>query len=149
MKRAGQRPSATARDEGAEARFARVVGAFVADPKVTRGANAGFGRGALRTNGKIFAMISPREEFVVKLPVDRVRGLIASGAGRPFGAGRGRPMREWLVVDDPRAWVRLAKEALRFVGSVSRIEAHSRPGDAAPAESGRGVGAGRSAPRSR
>ena len=75
-----------------------------------------FGSDALTVNGSIFAMLT-RGELVVKLPAARVAELVASGNGMPFMAGRGRSMREWVVVavDDPRDWQTLAREALTFV----------------------------------
>ena len=62
-------------------------------------------------------MLSARGEFVVKLPRTRVDALVTSGAGVPFDAGRGRLMREWLVLT-PRSrgdWATLTEEARRFV----------------------------------
>ncbi len=60
--------------------------------------------------------------LVVKLPRERVDALIATGRGRPFGAGKGRPMKEWVTVttDAEETWASLAREALQFVGSKSR-----------------------------
>jgi hypothetical protein len=54
---------------------------------------------------------------VLKLPGARVAELIAGGDGQPFDAGKGRPMKEWVVLDErtARRWLSLAREALRFV----------------------------------
>jgi len=55
---------------------------------------------------------------VLKLPRQRVEALLVSGEGRPFDAGKGRPMMEWVMVEarvaDQR-WLSLATEALHFV----------------------------------
>jgi hypothetical protein len=42
---------------------------------------------------------------------------VASGAGTPFDAGKGVPMREWVVLSEraEKRWLPLAKEALAFV----------------------------------
>jgi hypothetical protein len=96
--------------------FARVIDAFAGDRKVSRGEGKGFGSGALKVDGKIFAMMSSKGEFVVKLPKFRVDQLVDRGQGRRFDPGRGRLMREWLVVESGTAqWVELAREAYRFV----------------------------------
>ena len=76
---------------------------------------SGFGRGALRYHGKIFAMLV-RGRLVVKLPADRVAELIGSGDGAAFDANKGTPMREWLSLEPESAidWLGLASEALDF-----------------------------------
>lgn len=77
----------------------------------------GFGSGTLQVGGRIFAMVS-QGRLVLKLPRERVAGLIAAGTGSPFDAGKGKPMREWVVLVDPtrQSSLSLAKEALAFVG---------------------------------
>jgi len=96
-------------------RLARVVEAFAGDREVSFGGK-GFGAGALKVGGKIFAMIDSRGAFVVKLPAARVAELIARGKGGPFDAGKGKPMKEWLTVTGaPTAWLALAREACTFV----------------------------------
>lgn len=102
-----------------EERFDRLAGTFAGRPGVTLpGADGsrGFGSSALKAGGAIFAMLT-RGRLVVKLPRTRVTELVASRAGEPFDAGKGRPMKEWLVVAeaDDDAWRELAEEALVFV----------------------------------
>jgi hypothetical protein len=86
---------------------------------VTWGAGRrGFGSNALCVDGRIFAIPRP-DELVLKLPSQRVAELIAGGDGRPFDAGKGRPMREWVVLGlpaEPR-WLQLAQEAWAFVAA--------------------------------
>ncbi len=113
--------------EKAEKAFAKVVDALVREddavspPDPSRGA---FGSNALKVDGKIFAMLV-RGELVVKLPRATVEELVVTGRGVPFDAGKGRPMKEWLVVRAPeRAWLGLAREAHAFV-KAARPEARS------------------------
>ncbi len=102
-----------------EERYATLVATLLGEPGVEPPSGRGFGSGALRTHGKIFAMRSSRDEFVVKLPRQRVAALVAAGGCVPFDPGHGRVMKEWLVVvaasDD--TWLALAREALAFVAA--------------------------------
>jgi TfoX/Sxy family transcriptional regulator of competence genes len=104
----------------AEERFAELAEHFGDQEGVElprEGSPRRFGSAALTVDGSIFAMLT-RGELVVKLPAARVAELVATGDGMPFTAGKGRAMREWVVVagDDPQQWHELAREALRFVG---------------------------------
>jgi hypothetical protein len=87
---------------GGEARFAALVEHFADRPRVTPPGAEGhraFGSCALKVDGSIFAMLHDGR-LVVKLPRERVSALVPSGAGEPFGAGKGRPMKEWVAVPD-------------------------------------------------
>jgi len=103
----------------AEQRYATVVAALRGGPGVTQGASKGFGASALKVNDKIFAMLSSKGQFVVKLPRPRVDGLLASGSGERFDPGHGRIMKEWLALepDSGEDWLALAREAKEFVAS--------------------------------
>lgn len=81
----------------------------------------GFGRDALRSHGRIFAMLV-RGRMVVKLPADRVEELVAEGRGVRFDANKGTPMREWLSLDPGQdaLWSPLAEEALAYAESAGR-----------------------------
>ena len=89
---------------------------LIGSPGVTppRG-GSGFGRSALRWEGKIFAMLV-RGRLVVKLPAARVDALAADGDGVPFDANKGTPMKEWFSLDPASGlpWLPLAQEALEF-----------------------------------
>jgi hypothetical protein len=101
-----------------EERFEAVVDEFSGQPGVTPpGATGGFGRSALRANGRIFAMFV-RGQLVLKLPKPRVDDLVDAGHGVRFDANKGTPMKEWLALsnDAEPAWPDLAREALEFVG---------------------------------
>jgi len=107
-----------------EKRFADIVASLRSKPRVTApGSDAGggrkaFGSSGLKVDNKVFAMVSSRGEFVVKLPRERVDDLVTSGDGTRFDPGHGRLMKEWLVVSPSSKldWLSLAKEALAFVG---------------------------------
>jgi len=97
-------------------RYAQLTHTFLERPGVTC-EGSGFGSGALKIGGKIFAMLSSRGEFVVKLPRQRVDELVTQGDGDRYDPGRGRLMKEWLAVhsSSPQDWESLANEALEFV----------------------------------
>jgi hypothetical protein len=113
-----RKTSAPTRTPVGVSRLALVVSAFADDRQVAPpGTGKGFGSGALTVNGKIFAMISSKGEFVVKLSEERVNELVATGKGSRFDPGRGRVMKEWLAVTaDHKLWIPLAKEARKLVG---------------------------------
>jgi hypothetical protein len=101
-------------------RFAALSATLAKRPGVTVGEGKGFGSSALKVNGKIFAMVSSKNRFVVKLPTARVAALTVSGEGRPFEAGRGRPMKEWLELRETSKlrWSQLAQEAYDFLAGA-------------------------------
>jgi len=109
-------------------RFASIASQLCERDGVALGSGRrGFGSDALTVGGRIFAMVS-QGRLVVKLPAARVAGLIETGDGLPFDAGKGRPMKEWVELTDrsSRRWRALAGEACGFVGG-SRSEP-SQPG---------------------
>lgn len=104
----------------AEERYERLVETLLTSSEATR-SGKGFGASALKTHGKIFAMLAGGK-LVVKLPRARVDALIAAGDGAPYDPRKdGRIMKEWVAIttatDD--AWLRSAREALAFVVSHS------------------------------
>jgi hypothetical protein len=117
---AKRRKTSTATSKGdsaaADPRFAVVVAALAGMRNVTRESRQGFGSGALKVKGKIFAMMTPRAEFVVKIPKAHVDELVSDGIGERFEPGPRRIMKEWLALErHPELWSRLAKEAYLFV----------------------------------
>ena len=111
-------------DERYEDLVDELVGAAGVTPP--RG-GGGFGRSALRFQGKIFAMLV-RGRLVVKLPAGRVDALVEAGDGVHFDANKGTPMREWLSLDPDSGqdWLALAREALDFARSGGAASPGSR-----------------------
>lgn len=106
-------------DEGdltAQERFDDLVDELVGIDGVTPpSGGSGFGRSAVRFDGRIVAMLV-RGRLVFKLPAHRVDELVDGGAGVRFDANKGTPMKEWFSAD-PAAeldWSALAHEALDF-----------------------------------
>jgi hypothetical protein len=111
----GENAEAGRPDERYEDLVDELVGSVGVTPP--RG-GGGFGRSALRFQGRIFAMLV-RGQLVVKLPAGRVDALIEAGDGVRFDANKGTPMREWLSLDPDSGqdWLALAREALDFARS--------------------------------
>jgi|SRR5215467_6272122 len=110
-------------DDLPDPRYEDLIDELMGEPGVTPPHGRGFGRSAVRFNGKIFAMFV-RGRLVLKLPADRVDEMIAAGHGIRFDANKGTPMREWLSLDpaSDEPWLPLAREALSFArtGQVTR-----------------------------
>ena len=105
-------------EETLRANFAYTLKSLLCLPDVSHGnGKKGFGENALNVRGKIFAMLTPTQGFVVKLHKDRAQEMFESGLGAPFQMA-GRQMKEWVVVksDDKVDWKNLAHEAYAFVG---------------------------------
>jgi hypothetical protein len=104
-----------------EQRYATIFKTLCRNPAVSLGTSGkkGFGSPALSVSGKIFAFLSSKEQFVVKLPRPRVDALVTAGVGERFDLGHGRIMKEWLSVEPEfdQDWLPLAREALEFVAS--------------------------------
>jgi hypothetical protein len=70
----------------------------------------------LRHHGAFFACVERTSGLlIVKLPADRVQGLIRSGRAISF-APNGRKFREWAVFARPnrQEWIAMLDEARRF-----------------------------------
>ncbi len=112
--RAGRRQTRPMSACELDPKFAVVVQAFSGERRVAYGGK-GFGSTALKLDGKIFAMLSSKGSFVVKLPRDRVDELVGRGQGHYFDPGHGRLMKEWLAVGGQSiSWLELAREAYGF-----------------------------------
>ena len=80
-----------------------------------------FGVRVLKIGGKPFAGLYQNKWLVVKVGVPRVQDMIKTKVGRAFDpSGKGRPMKEWIVVGEPatnarKKWLALAEEARAFV----------------------------------
>lgn len=116
---ANSRHQSSDRRSSADKHFASLVGLLTKKKGVSVGPSGrGFGSETLQVNGRIFAMVV-RGGLVLKLPAERVASLIAAGHGTPFDAGKGRAMKEWVVLSPRgRRWRQLADEALEFVGRL-------------------------------
>src|SRR5216684_4298155 len=95
--------------------FWRLAEALYTNPAVTRSTMMGFP--CLRINSAFFACVERSTgNLIVKLPVDRVNELVASGRGIPF-APNGKVFHEWVAfpVADEDEWAAILAEAHAFV----------------------------------
>lgn len=107
-----------------EQRFADLVDDMASNQDVTPpetgpGARRPFGASALKTHGKVFAMLSGGK-LTLKLPAKRVEELLASGDGERFDPRHdGRQMKEWVSIAPGYTgdWLTLAREAQVFVAA--------------------------------
>jgi len=102
--------------DAGQRKFDMIAREFTRRPRVEMGTGRrGFGSDALNVDGRIFAMLR-HGRLVVKLPAPRVAALVAAAVAEPFDAGKGRPMKEWAVIDMAAsdAWPRLVAESLEF-----------------------------------
>jgi hypothetical protein len=98
-------------------RYAEIVKAFAGRRGVSAESGRGFGSSALKIDNRIFAMLASGDQFVVKLPRQRVDALVAAGEGERFDPRHnGKLMKEWFVVGPRREvrWLPLAQEAFEF-----------------------------------
>jgi hypothetical protein len=101
-----------------DAAFRALAKAFANDPRVSPpGDERGrFGSNGFKVDGKIFAM-SVAGALVVKLPKVEIDAIVAEGRGERLTMGKGRVMKEWLVVREPPAkWRAIVTRARLFVG---------------------------------
>jgi TfoX/Sxy family transcriptional regulator of competence genes len=79
-----------------------------------------FGSEGLRVRGKVFAFVGFDGGLILKLPEARVDEISAEGWGTRM-AMRGRPMREWAVLDvaELAHWDAAVGEAFAFVDELT------------------------------
>lgn len=102
--------------ETASEDFSFIMKSMLRLPDVSHGhGKKGFGENALNVRGKIFAMLTPTQGVVIKLPKDRAQAVFESGLGVPFQMA-GRQMKEWVAIKSARKadWKDLAHEAYAF-----------------------------------
>lgn len=107
------RPPTDSRD-AKETLFWELAEPLLEEPPVTRSTMMGFA--CLRYEGRFFASVDRDSmDLVVKLPAERVEGLIESGQGTVFAPNR-RVFREWVAVPAPdrELWTRLLDEARAY-----------------------------------
>ncbi|MBI3302714.1 MAG: TfoX/Sxy family protein [Deltaproteobacteria bacterium] len=98
--------------------FESIINTLTSNPEITT--SKMFGSQGLKIGGKVLAMLV-KGKLVVKLPLQRVDELIASGKGTRFDPGHGRIMKEWVAIE-PRTyedWLKLVEEARDYLSSAS------------------------------
>ena len=94
--------------------YQRLTESALGTQGVTRGTMMGFP--CLRFQGRFFASLDrTTADLIVKLPVERVRELMAEGVGTAF-APSGRVFREWVSLPEANEdrWKDLIHEAMEF-----------------------------------
>ena len=106
------------RDPNPQAIFEKIARSLAGNEDVTFKEGKGFGSNALKTHGKIFAMISSKGRLTVKLPAARANQIVEEHCGEYFDPGHGRKMKQWVeLVGAPKTWPGIVEEARRYVGN--------------------------------
>jgi hypothetical protein len=86
-----------------------------------------FGMPCVKIGGKAFVGLY-QGSLVVKIGRERVEKMLKAKTGRQFDpSGMGRPMKEWVAIEEPESgrpkkWLALAEEAKAFVaGSAPQV----------------------------
>jgi hypothetical protein len=112
------------RTEVIKQRYMRLAKALLRDPSVIQPTRKkGFGSSGLYTHDKLFAFLSHRNRLILKLPRDRVNGLVARREVTRWQPHRnGRGLREWVALRPPSKinWLPLARDAMKFVASQNQ-----------------------------
>jgi hypothetical protein len=95
--------------------YRELVEDLLSDPVVSEAQMMGMP--SLKLGAKMFGGLFDGR-LVVKVGRERVEQLIADRRAEPFDpSGRGRPMKDWALVNAPAAdWLELAGEAKAFAG---------------------------------
>jgi hypothetical protein len=107
------RPEASGGDEARDL-YEELTDDLLYDPAIGRATMMGYP--CVRLAGKFLASFDDTARcLVVKLPRERVTGLVASGRGEPF-APAGRVFREWVAIPtvDCDLWQQVLAEAVGF-----------------------------------
>lgn len=75
------------------------------------------GRGAKGIKqGKKLIVMFMKGDLIVKLPKERVVEIVASGEGKPFDPGTGKPMKNWVLIPETRKdlWIKYSEEAKSY-----------------------------------
>lgn len=102
----------------AQAIFDPIAEEYLARPGVDIGPM--FGSEGLRIRGKVFAFVGYRGSLVLKVPEARADELVADGTVERM-LMRGRPMREWVLVDATasKLWKGLTAEAYAYIDELT------------------------------
>jgi TfoX/Sxy family transcriptional regulator of competence genes len=93
--------------------YRAVVDELKADPDVSEGQMMGMP--ALKRGSKMFGGLY-EDLLVVRIGRERTAELIESGCAAPFDpSGRGRPMKDWALLEPADDWLQLAEEAKGFL----------------------------------
>ncbi len=100
----------------AQDKFMKLMDHFLQIPDVKKQGNS------LKKNRKMFAMWTKNDQFVVKLPEERVNILIDTGKGLPYDPGTGKYMKEWVIIPPSslESWIGYAEEAKQFAPSSKK-----------------------------
>jgi hypothetical protein len=76
----------------------------------------------LSVNGKIFAMLTGDNKFVVKLPEDKATALVGRGIGNNWAPGNRKPMKEWVSITPGKtiSLFEITQQAYEYVKGKAR-----------------------------